>query len=75
MFRRKIGRRKFIKGVSAALLGAAAPSFLNVNPSSGKPGKPSPSRLPNPGEDRTQGDGRGHGSDELQRPGRSSAGL
>jgi aryl-alcohol dehydrogenase-like predicted oxidoreductase/ferredoxin len=39
----KIGRRKFLKGVSAALLGAAAPSFLNVNPSSGKPGKPSAS--------------------------------
>ena len=36
-----MGRRQFIKEMSAAILGAAAPSFLNVNPSSGKAGKPS----------------------------------
>jgi uncharacterized protein len=35
-----MGRRQFIQGMSAALLGAAAPSFLNVNASSGKTGKP-----------------------------------
>jgi uncharacterized protein len=38
---KNMGRRQFIKGMSAALLGAAAPSFLNGNPSWGKTSKPS----------------------------------
>ncbi len=33
MSSRKIGRRKFIKGASSAVLGLAAAPFLNVNPS------------------------------------------
>ena len=43
MVLKNMGRRQFIQGMSAALLGAAAPSILNVNPSSGKTGKPSAS--------------------------------
>jgi len=38
---KNMGRRQFIKGMSTILLGAAAPSILKVNTSSGKTGKTS----------------------------------
>jgi uncharacterized protein len=41
MFIRKIGRRKFLKSLSGALLGVAAPSILKVSLSSGKTAKSS----------------------------------
>ncbi len=41
MFIRKIGRRKFLKCLSGALLGVAAPSILKVSLSSGKTAKSS----------------------------------
>lgn len=36
MFSKKMGRRSFIKGLSAGLLGATAPAFLKVEPLPGK---------------------------------------
>ena len=58
MSSKKIGRRKFIKGASSAVLGLAAAPFWNVNLSFADTGKSVTPRVPDSGQDRIKGDSR-----------------
>ena len=58
MSSKKIGRRKFIKGASSAVLGLAAAPFWNVESFLCRHRKVGLARVPDSGEDRIKGDSR-----------------